>query len=161
MEPIPVMLLLIGGGIVLLAGELLLPTHGVLGIAGLACFAGAVGVCFYINRWLGLGVLVASIIASPFIWNFTLALWLRSPMGKRMVPPLIESRVAPLPVSMGDEGVAVSELRPMGEVEFATKRIEAISERGMIRAGQKVRVVSVSGGGLPTVRAIAAEPTSA
>ena len=55
MDPVALSLLLLAGAIVLLVGELLLPTHGVLGLMGLFCLAGAIGVTFYINRWLGFG----------------------------------------------------------------------------------------------------------
>jgi len=151
MDPVFVILILIGAGIVLLIGELLLPTHGGLGIAGILALLGAVGVCFYLNRWLGLGVLVAAIIASPFVWNFMIAAWLRTPVGKRIVLAPLESKVSPPPVKPGDVGVTVSELRPMGEVDFGPLRLEAISELGMIPAGSTVRVVAIREG-MPAVR---------
>jgi membrane-bound ClpP family serine protease len=151
MDPIFLILILVGAGIVLLVGELLLPTHGGLGIAGVLSLLGAVGVCFYLNQWLGLGVLVAGILISPFVWNFMIAAWLKTPVGKRIVLTPFESKVSPPPVQPGDIGVTVSELRPMGEVEFGQMRIEAISELGMIPPGSTVRVVAIREG-MPAVR---------
>ena len=151
MEPIYVILLLVGAGIILLVGELLLPTHGILGIAGLAALLGAVGVCFRINQWLGLGVLVAAILVSPLLWNFMIAAWMKTPVGKRIVLARFESRITPPPVQPGDIGISISELRPMGEVEFGNLRLEAISEIGMIPPGSTVRVVSIREG-RPAVR---------
>ena len=56
-------------------------------------------------------------------------------------------------VRVGQPGVTVSELRPMGVCEFESGRIEAISEHGMIEPGRMVKVVALSGT-RPTVRAV-------
>ena len=153
MDPIALSLLLLAGAAVLLVGELLLPTHGVLGLMGLVCLAGAIGVTFYINRWLGLGIFLAAVVASPFAWAVALKVWERSPVGRRVLLPPIEAPRAVIPVKLGQVGTAFSELRPMGEVDFEDQRMEAISERGIVRAGQKVKVISVTNG-IPTVRAV-------
>src|SRR5688500_11648181 len=154
MDPIALSLILLAGAVVLLVGELLLPTHGVLGLMGLLCLAGAIGVTFYINRWLGLGVFLAAVVASPFAWAIGLRIWERSPVGRRVLLPPADVARPVIPVKLGQVGTAFSELRPMGEVDFDNdQRMEAISERGIIRAGQKVKVVNVTNG-MPTVRAV-------
>jgi membrane-bound ClpP family serine protease len=56
-------------------------------------------------------------------------------------------------IPVGQVGVAVTELRPMGECEFEEERMEAISERGIIRPGQSVKVVGARSG-RPLVRAV-------
>src|SRR5688500_13122143 len=153
MDPIALSLRLLAGALVLLVGELLLPTHGVLGLMGLICLAGAIGVTFYINRWLGLGVFLAAVAVSPFAWALALKLWERSPVGRRVLLPPADVARAVIPVKLGQVGTAFSEMRPMGEVDFDELRMEAISERGIIRAGQRVKVVNVTNG-IPTVRAV-------
>ena len=153
MDPIALSLLLLAGALVLLVGELLLPTHGVLGLMGLICLAGAIGVTFYINRWLGMGVFLAAIVVSPFAWAIGLKIWERSPVGRRVLLPPAEVARPVIPVKLGQVGTAFSEMRPMGEVDFDDLRMEAISERGIIRAGQKVKVVAVTNG-VATVRAV-------
>lgn len=153
MDPIALSLLLLAVAAVLLVGELLLPTHGILGLMGLICLAGAIGATFYINRWLGLGVFLAAVVASPFAWSIGLKLWERSPVGRRVLLPPMEAPRPVMPVKLGQVGTAFSEMRPMGEVDFGDERMEATSERGIIAAGQKVKVVAVVNG-IPTVRAI-------
>ena len=153
MDPIPLSLLLLAGAVVLLVGELLLPTHGVLGLLGLFCLAGAIGVTFYINRWLGLGVFLAAVVISPFAWAIGLKLWERSPVGRRVILQPGEPARPTLPFKIGQVGTAVSDLRPMGECEFGDVRLEASSERGIIRAGATVKVVALNNG-LPTVREV-------
>jgi membrane-bound ClpP family serine protease len=158
MDPMMLILLLVAGGVVLLVGELLLPTHGVLGVLGLLCIGSAIVVCFRVNRWVGLGVFVAGVVASPFLVNVALQLWAKSPVGKKIILEPVQVGRAPAPVRVGQIGVAASEMRPMGECEFGDVRIEAISELGIIVPGQKVRVVAIDNG-RPTVRA--ANQTSA
>lgn len=157
MDPISISLLLVAGAIVLLVGELLLPTHGVLGFAGLLCLAGAIGATFYVNRWLGLSVFLAAVIASPFLWSIGIRLWERSPVGRRLILQPSDPSRPVIPVKIGQIGIAASELRPMGECDFGDQRLSVTSDRGIIRAGQKVRVVAVVSG-LPTVRVVTVEP---
>lgn len=160
MDPISISLLLLAAAVVLLFGELLLPTHGVLGIAGLLCIAGAIAATFYINQWLGLGVLLAAVIASPLLWGAAIRMWERSPVGRRLILQPGEPVRAVIPIKLGQVGVTVSEMRPMGEVDFDDQRLSAMAERGMIRAGEKVRVVAVVNG-RPTVRPVTAETVAA
>jgi membrane-bound serine protease (ClpP class) len=42
-------------------------------------------------------------------------------------------------------GVALTDLRPGGTVEFDGRRLEAFSEIGFLHAGQRVRVTAVEG----------------
>jgi membrane-bound ClpP family serine protease len=156
LDPLTLILLLVAGGIVLLVGELLLPTHGLLGVVGLLCLGGAIAVCFRVNKWVGLGVFIGAIVASPFLIQAALYLWAKSPVGKKIILEPVQISRAPSPVRIGQVGVAISEMRPMGEVEFGDVRLEAMSELGIILAGQKVKVVSIDAG-RPTVRAVTAE----
>jgi membrane-bound serine protease (ClpP class) len=151
MDPITLSLLLLAGAVVLFVGELLLPTHGVLGIAGLLCLAAAIGVTFYINRWLGLAVFLAAVAASPFVWAVGIRIWERSPVGRRMILQPTDTSRQVIPVKLGQVGTCVSDLRPMGECDFDELRLSVMSERGIIRAGEKVKVVAVVNG-MPTVR---------
>jgi membrane-bound serine protease (ClpP class) len=153
MQPVHLVILLAVIGVVLLVAELLLPTHGVLGVIGLIAIVGAIGVCFSINQWLGLGVFIGSVIVSPFVANFALHLWPRTYVGRRILLPDVDARLTAPPVVLGQMGVCVSDLRPMGECEFGGYRLEAISEHGIIGAGSKVKVVSIASD-KPTVRAM-------
>jgi len=147
-------ILLFGIGIALLVGELLLPTHGLLGILGGGAIASAVVTCYRIDVRLGTIVLVGTAVALPFAGAAAVKIWPKTPVGRRVVlaPPPVDVVVAPL-VRVGQSGVTVSELRPMGVCEFESGRIEAIAELGIIPPGRPVRVVNLSGN-RPTVRAV-------
>ncbi len=152
MEPLTWIILLAVIGLVLLVGELLLPTHGMLGVLGVAAIAGAVGICFYLNRWVGLALFLGMVVASPVLLDWGSRMWERSFVGKRILLPPIDTSRGVIPVRLGEIGVAMSELRPSGECEFQGIRLEAVSEYGMIHRGSRVKVVGVSEGKLLTVR---------
>lgn len=161
MTPLYLILFCIGLAGVLFLAELLLPTHGVLGGLAVAALVVAIGTCFYLNQWLGLGVLVAALLASPFLGSLFVRIYPRTLIGRRVVLQPVEHHLQAPPIQIGQVGVAVSELRPMGECEFGAKRIEVRSERGIVPAGTPVKIVSVNGG-CPLVRIVReAEPADA
>ena len=57
-----------------------------------------------------------------------------------------DSVIQPPRVGIGQTGVAISELRPIGICEFDHERHEARGELGPIRAGEKVKVVRIDEG---------------
>jgi membrane-bound serine protease (ClpP class) len=65
-----------------------------------------------------------------------------------MVLQPVESRLQPPLIRLGAEGVAVSELRPMGTCQFGDERVEVRSDLGIIPAGKKVKVVNIESGRL-------------
>lgn len=147
MTPLVLALLLFAGGVVLLVAELLLPTHGLLGVLGLVTiFASAVSL-MWVNQWLGIGVLTALVLTSPFWFMAALRLWPHTPVGKRMV--LHATTVTPTrdgaQLAVGQTGTAMTEMRPMGECEFGPVRTQAVSQLGIIPAGAIVRIVSLDG----------------
>lgn len=147
-------ILLFGVGIALLLGELLLPTHGLLGILGGLGIISGIVTCYLIDFWLGTGVFLATAVATPFAGAAAVKIWPKTPIGRRVVlPPVIDAAPAVV-VRVGETGVTISELRPMGTCEFEhAGRVEAISEHGMIDPGRAVKVVAMTNN-RPTVRAV-------
>ena len=140
-------------GIVLLIAELLLPTHGIIGLMGAGLLAAAVVLCFMIRPWLGLVALVGGAMAMPAGWALFIKYWPRSPVGRRIIlgPPKSERQL--LTLQIGQTGQSVSCLRPMGTCEFAGQRLEALSEYGIIEPGRPVRVVALNNS-RPVVREV-------
>jgi membrane-bound ClpP family serine protease len=132
-------------GAILLIAEILLPTHGILGLlAGLSIITG-VGACFVINPMMGFIILLALVIATPLIWTALVKIWPSTPVGRRLVLTEIAGRTSSTnPVGIGQTGLTVSELKPMGECDFDGLRVEAISDQGMILAGTRVKVIALS-----------------
>lgn len=140
-------------GIILIAAELFLPTHGLLGALGACAVIGALVFCFLINIWLGTAAFVGTTLATPFVFALAIRLMPKTLVGRRLVLPPINNPVPPMPVQIGQVGLTVSELRPMGICEFDGQRVEVLSEYGMIPPGQKVQVVNLHSR-KPTVRAV-------
>lgn len=151
MTPTTLAILLLAGGVALLLVEMLLPTHGLLGIVGAAALVAAVFVSFREDRRLGLGLAVALVALAPFGAMLWVKVWPRTAVGKRMILAPVKSEPAAPPVRIGQSGVTVTELRPMGVCEFGDERFEARAERGTIGSGERVEVIALVDG-RPTVR---------
>jgi len=156
MTPALLAALLFIAGVILMVAEVLLPTHGLLGLLGVLSFAGTTVALYFVNQWLGVGTLAALVFSSPFWFMAAMRMWPKTPVGKRLVlnatVPSHPSQAASL--QRGQEGVAMTEMRPMGECEFSGVRVQANSQLGIIAAGTKVRIVALDGH-QPTVTAVA------
>ena len=168
MDPLLLIVLLVLAGVILLVGDLFLPSAGIMSVLGIGCLLTAVIICFTINRWLGLAVLFGGVIASPFITMVVLRAWELTPIGRRMILSHSEAAPARDVVRVGHVGRALSTLRPMGECAFPTEVgeivIECRSEFADLPAGTPVRVSHLKDG-IATVRAVdepagASGPTS-
>lgn len=142
MTPALFILTLVAAALVLLVLELFLPSHGLLGLMGIICLGVAIGRCFWINQWLGLGALLGTLAISPFAFAGAMKIWPRTPLGKRLVLKPIDSAIARPPVAVGQRGLAISELRPMGTADFGGARVEVLSQMGLIAPSTPVKVVA-------------------
>ncbi|MFI5378906.1 MAG: NfeD family protein [Tepidisphaerales bacterium] len=136
---------LVVAGLVLLVAELMLPSHGLLGALAVLCLLGSVGVCFRVNQWAAVVLLLAMVVATPFAWSAAVRIWPRTPVGRRIVLQPVENARLPLPFQLGQTGIALSELKPMGECDFGGRRVEVRCESGFIAAGTRVVIVSADG----------------
>ena len=158
MDPILLIAILVAAAALLLFGDLFVPSGGIMSVIGAALLLTAVIVCFTINRWLGLVVLFAVVLSSPFVAAGMIKAWQMTPVGKRMT---LRSDPAPGPVPMsvvrvGAIGRTVTALRPMGEAEFdgpsgRAVEVQVKAEAGDLPAGAAVRVIHFKDG-LATVR---------
>ncbi len=165
MDPIVLIVILVVAATLLLFGDLFIPSGGVMSVIGAGLLLTAVVVCFTINRWLGLVVLFAVVLSSPFVAAGMIKAWQMTPIGKRMT---LASGPAPSPVPMnvvrvGAVGRTLTALRPMGEAEFprdtgGSAEVQVTAESGDLPADTVVRVIHFKDG-LATVRAHVPEAT--
>src|SRR5687768_14168228 len=90
--------LLMAIGIVLVIAELLLPSHGILGLGAAGCIFGAVFVASRQNAWAGLGLLLGVVALTPFAWVAFVKIWPKTPVGKRVVLPPVTNEPPAQPV---------------------------------------------------------------
>jgi membrane-bound serine protease (ClpP class) len=153
MTPLALAILLFAGGLVMLLAEVVLPSHGVLGLVGGVALVVGVGVCFWMNQYAGVAAAVTLVVLAPFAAALWVKLWPHTYAGKRLIlgpGTEVATGHAPVaPVQVGQVGVVITELRPGGTCEFAggggggTTRVEARSEHGIIPAGRRVEVVAL------------------
>jgi membrane-bound ClpP family serine protease len=156
MTPVTLAILLFAGGLVFLIAEIFLPSHGVLGLAGLLSLFVGVGTCFFISNTIGLASAIGVVLLLPVMAGLALKVWPHTFAGRRLIlgRTLSAQATSPhVPVQIGQMGIVVSELRPGGVCEFGMMRVESRAEHGVIPAGRHVEVVSVIDG-RPLVRAV-------
>jgi membrane-bound ClpP family serine protease len=138
-------------GLLLMAAELVLYTHGVLSMIGLAAIIVGAVMVFGRDPILGMATLLALVVAVPLLGRVLLSLWPNTPIGRLFVlnPPREQTTIADTPESRqleqlrGRYGRTLSPLRPAGMVDFDGRRVDAIREGTLIDAGEWVRCVTV------------------
>jgi len=156
---------LIAVGLLLMASELMLPTHGILFGLGLGCVLVGVILSFGAGMSTGVATLTVMAIVVPLFLGVMLYVWPRTPLGKRMIlrQPDDDAAVANMPATLelerlrGRYGRTVSPLRPCGVVEFDGRRVDTMTDGEMIEPNHWVRCVDIKGGRV-IVRAVAAPP---
>jgi membrane-bound ClpP family serine protease len=165
MDTLTLAFVLIAVGLLLMAAELLLPTHGILFGLGLAAELIGVILSFGAGFSTGVTTLTLMVVVVPLLTSVMLYLWPKTSLGKRLIlqRPDDDDTVANMPATIelerlrGRFGRAVSPLRPCGVVEFDGKRVDTITDGEMIEPKSWVRCVDIKGGRV-IVRAVPAPP---
>ena len=152
----PLILLVLG--LVLLVCEALIPSGGMLGAMALVALVWSLCEAFQRSANLGLQFLLADLLLTPMAIGLGLYLWPKTPLAKRMTlkPPGSEEIAVShsgtcLDHLVGQRGRSITPLRPVGMVDFDGRKLDALSEDGLIAEGTWVTAVRVRAGQL-TVR---------
>jgi membrane-bound serine protease (ClpP class) len=147
-------LCLIGVGFLLLTGELVLPSHGVLSVLALAAVAFGVALIFKYDTAAGAAAAGGVVVGMPFLLWLLVRLWPSTPLGRRLLLTRSTEDVtlAELPANQALDGLkgkfgrSLSELRPAGVVDFDGRRVDCVTEGMLIEAGMLVRCVEARAG---------------
>jgi len=142
--------------VVLFLSEVFVPSGGILGALSLGSLIGAVVCLFMMDEtygWIGFFIAAAAVPAAMIVG---LRIFPRTPIGRRLI--LSESQKADEHVRyssdpredardlLGRRGTVVSDLRPVGVVDFGEgRRVDCLGDRGVIEQGTTVEVESVAG----------------
>lgn len=137
--------LIIIGLLLLFAEILLIPGVGIAGILGLVSLGGS---CFYAFNQLGstVGAIVTAVNVALVVG---LSIYvLRAKTWKRLsLDTNINSKaVADTGLAVGDRGVTVSRLAPMGSVRFDTELVEVKALEGFVDPEVEVEIVLMEDG---------------
>jgi membrane-bound serine protease (ClpP class) len=130
--------------------EIFIPSGGLLAVgASIALVAGVV-MLFYADPTYGLMGVIFALIAIPFLLAVGLKIMPNTLIVRMLTlksaPPIDkQAEAAAVQALLDATGKALTDLRPVGTCMINAKRTECIAERGMIAAGQPVRVVSADG----------------
>lgn len=136
----------------LIIAEVFIPSGGILGIFSFLSLAGGVAIFFKHSTVAGITGIIIAVVMIPVVLVLSYRLLPRTRFGKTvlLVPPEVsQGKGIPdrdeLNATLGQTGVVLSDLRPVGTVDFLGKRIECVAETGYIPKDVKVRVINVDG----------------
>jgi membrane-bound serine protease (ClpP class) len=147
-------LALLGVAAILLAAEIFIPSAGIIaGLSGLSAIAGIVCLFKYDTTWGVIGLLLA-LILGPVIFFVGLNIWKNTEFGRRAIGAPTEDEIAKqaleeqeskrqLESLIGAQGVALTDLRPVGLVMVGGERRDALAETSFIAAGTRIKVTVV------------------
>ena len=150
MPDVTVIAILYGVGVLLLVGDLFLPSHGVLTLASFGMLGYALYLTFQISGRAGAIGSVVLATGVPTVLVYAVKVWHRTPIGRLISPPnpvLTEADrlpLADLKALIGTTGRSVTLLRPVGTCLFDGQRVECVAEQGMITAHTPVEAVRLS-----------------
>lgn len=135
-------------GLLLVFAEIYIP-GAILGTLGALCLIGAIGASYY-EYGFGVGsfMLVAISIVSLASVALGLKLFPNTPLGRQL--QLSSSLDAPSEHPdhrdlVGRTGQALTSLRPSGAASIDGRRIDVVSQGGMIDSGARIKVVHTEG----------------
>jgi membrane-bound serine protease (ClpP class) len=142
-------------GILLVILETFVP-GGVAGFLGVLCILASVLLAMMseeLSGWSHLQrtalaggiVLGSAVVLTVWLRCFAVKLFHRAFTLEAEVPAAAGARPA---CAVGDEGAALSELRPLGRAEIAGRRVEVRCEDGFAPAGARLRVIGHEPGNL-------------
>lgn len=151
--------------VVLFLAELFIPSGGLIGFAAAGTLVAGIVLLFKVDTTLGLISATVVVALAPIVFAFVMRIWPNTPIARRLILHAPRSQagaddeqdaddeeLAPLRVVdagnaalVNREGEVITDLRPAGTVLIDGNRVECLAESGMIRAGQRVRVVAVDG----------------
>jgi len=135
---------------VLIVAEVFVPSGGLISICALACLIGGAVIFFQYSTtagWIGAGI--ASVMI-PVVLIFAYKIFPKTRFGKSvtLTPPKRQQGDAipdtsELKELLGEVGVVLTPLRPVGMCDFAGQRVECVAESGYVDKDKKVKVINV------------------
>lgn len=133
-------------GIILMLVETLLPGM-VAGVIGFGCLVGGVVIAYNdLGLRAGNYTLMAAIGALVVLTLFWIRFMPNSRLGQLFVTRRAVGNLGvEQPELVGLTGTALTNLRPSGTAEIDGRRIDVVTEGGLIESGAEIKVVAVEG----------------
>lgn len=145
----------LAAGLLLLVVEVFVPSGGVIGFLSLGLLGVAIWQAFDISTGTGAVFLAVLTLLLPATLALAIRIWPKTPLGKWLFlkPPtpedLVPSDLGPrLEHLIGQFGRTLTPLRPSGLVDFDGRRLDGLSEEGLIPKDTLVRAIQIRSGQL-------------
>jgi membrane-bound serine protease (ClpP class) len=140
--------------LVLVLLEFFVPSAGAIAITAAVCAIGGLVCLFRFSPLWGIMGLFGVLITTPLVVWAGLALWQHTPIGRRMIgAPTEEEQFERIQKEesfvkqrlglLDKQGVALTDLRPVGVVDIEGQRHDAVTDADFISPGTLVRVTLV------------------
>jgi len=151
---------LLAAAVLLAVVELFVPSGGLIALASAVVAVVGVVVLFRHDTTWGLIGLLAVLVLGPMAFVFGLKVYPNTPVGQRMIMGENGRDVGVEQVDrenklkehllamVGEDGEALTDLRPVGTVVVGGERHEALAEGNYVEAGSRIRVTRVESGQL-------------
>lgn len=149
-------LALLGISLVLLVIEVFVPSGGVIAVVAAICAIGGVGMLWKFETIWGITGGLSVLVLGPIVMAWGFKMLPHTPMGRAILGGRSEEELQEIELAehertmkrkslVGMPGVALTDMRPIGEIELNGETIEAFAEHDWIEAGDRVVVTSVGG----------------
>lgn len=154
--------ILLAVALVLVFVELVLPSGGLISVLAAIGAVASIVAFFRYSTTAGLVAASSYVILGPILIALIFRVWIRSPLGRRMILGGSEEEVFDSDSEataraeherrqrlerskqlVGAEGVTITALRPVGMVKINSERLDALAESGVIGANVPIVVVDV------------------
>ncbi len=141
-------------GLLAVIVEMFVPAGGLIGIAGLGCYIAGIVLTFRnFNPTTGFIMLALTVVAAPVFFVLAFRIFPRTFMGKRLI--LKNSQLSGSGYTsytsekytdlVGQEGVALTMLRPSGVIRIDEKKYSVVTSGEYIEPGDAVKISIVEG----------------
>ena len=145
---------------VLIIVEVFIPSGGLISVCAMASLIGGLWLFFHSSTVAGWVGIVVAVVMIPSVLVIAYKIFPNTRFGRAVTlapPQRWQGDAIPdtphLKKMLGEVGVVVTPLRPVGMCNFSGERIECVAESGYVDKDTKVRVIRVEGTQL-TVRVV-------
>ncbi len=137
---------------VLIIAEIFVPSGGIISVFAVATFIAGTAIFFKYSMTAGVLGIVFAIFMIPSVLVFAYKMLPKTRFGKVVIlSPSDREKgdaipdTAELKELMGQTGVVLTPLRPVGMCDFEGKRVECVAESGYVEKEKNVQVIRVEG----------------
>jgi membrane-bound ClpP family serine protease len=132
-------------GLALIVVEIIfIPGTTVVGVLGFIFAVAGIVICYkHFGSEVGFYTMIAmaSITLATVFYSFRTGVWSKFSLKSTSESKVNEGMLAA--INIGDEGTAISTLRPVGKAEFSNRQFEVKTLGGYIESGVRVRIKSI------------------